>query len=542
MAYVPKKDEEQEDPSKQGQPQTVPGTESAGMTPQNATAPDGKSPNQSGMSSFTDVSSYLDANKDQGQQLANQVGQNLQQEGQGAQQAADQAVGSFESAVDAGTMRPNQDEVNAAAANPTEYAKDNDKAVKFTAAATGTYNGPSKLEELNDYLDAQNKTKKATQDFGLVDTDSGQRQLVGALEKNPTNGQAAFDQMIFGQNPDAVQKVKDTVSGFGDLNNYLSGKSTAAASFADQAANDRAATQKMIQDTFGGAKTGIRSDVSSAVAAKQAALANMIAGMTTGGGLADYNWTPEELQAAGITAQDLADIDKYAGTLKGDYGDVVDPSKYFSTSYIPGEVTDANTIMPEQMSRYSALSSLMGMPNDYINDAQKTATTPVPQKLGDLNTNALFGDIKSNLSAKDQATLDQFTNDLKTSIGQKLSTLNNSFGTYKEGKPNEYSSTLAGQAVAKMFTDNGLANPFTDDNANSPFWKGYTRSSAVSVSPEQWKAVNAAVTQKLTDQLINKTIADSGKNGILSRTKYDPTASYNAGKTAFGAGGGYGII
>lgn len=531
MAYVPKTKDEEEAQS-QGAPKTVPGTEAGGLLQQATPTDEGKSPNKSGMSGFTDVGAYLDANREQGQQLGEQIAGNVEKVAKGAQGAVDQTAGEFQNAVSAGTMRPDQGLIESAATDPMGFLRDPGKATSFKNTAIGVYNGPANFEELPSFASAKTKTDEAKRVLGLSSTASGRRELISALEKNPTAGQMAFDEMIFGLNPEAVGKVSTAAQRFGNLDDYIAGKKGETTSFANQAAADRAAARQMILDRFGTERNNIKGAVQSNVAAKRAALENMIAGYKNGG-FADYQWTPEELAALGISESDLADINRGAGTLRGDYGDVINPGGYFNQSYIPGEVTEMNQITPDQIAKYEALQQLIGMPNDYINERERASATPVPTQLGTLDRNALQSVIGQTLGTRDQALIDGITTELVASTNDKKSKFPFAFpsqksgydadGIYRTSLTGEQLRALAAKQVKDFFTANGLTPPnlTKDSSFTQADYNNY------------WNAFK--------NQYVPQRIAAFGKSGILNRTKYDPIASYDQGRSAFASGGGYGI-
>ena len=406
MAYVPLTPEEEELLKQQaaGAPIAVAGTEGA-LTPQSA----GRSPNQTRMSPFTDVASYLDANKEQGIGLGQKVNERISQEGTAAKAGAEEVSGSFKSAVDAGTFRPNEEEVNAAAADPIKYSATPENVGRFNNAAKGIYTGPAALEELPGYTPAQSAAEKANRTSKLLDSTAGRQELVSGFQKNPTRGKSSFDAMIFGQNPDAIASAKETAVQFGDLENFLAGKAAEAGAYAGQAAADRDASKAMITEKFtgeGGAMPTLKNDVDTAVQSRRQALSDIISGLPSQ--IGDYSWTPDELKALGIDESAVAGLAPYASTLQGQHGVSIIPSSYFSQEVIPDYVTPENTVTPEQIAKYNALAALLGQESDFISEEQRAAAAQVPDKLGSLNIGALSGDLRNTLSSKDQQFLSKY--------------------------------------------------------------------------------------------------------------------------------------
>lgn len=505
MAYIPKTQEEEDLLRQQGAPIEVAGTEGA-VTPQNVK----QSPNQTGMTPFTDVAAYLDANKEQGVGLGQKVAENIRTEGEGARQAVDSVFQTFKSGVDSGTFKPKEEDINQVIADPVSFISDADKAKQFTDTATGVYTGPKKIEELPDFMTAQSSVSKAKQNQSLIDTSEGKQQLISGFQKNPTRGLTAFDAMIFGQNPEAVQTVKDTISSFSNLEDYLAGKAAEAGTYAGQAEADRAAAQELILNKFtgeGGALPQIQSDVDNAVLIRKEALSNLISGLP--GSLGDYNWTPEELQALGIDESAVSGLSPYASNLQSQYGVNITPSSYYSQEVIPDYVTAENTITPEQVAKYNALAGLIGQTPDYITEEQRANAPQVPTKIGSLSVGALGENLRNTLSSKDQIVISGWNN-ARSTLGSALSDANMGMGpqeNWLSNWPNVYNelkNVLSNPTIAAAKGDAGKRVLAELENYNN--------------------ALNALSTT------------------IRNRTRLDMPGTINSGGITFGGGGGYGVI
>jgi hypothetical protein len=364
MAYVPETDEEEKLAQQQqnnGQPMTIPGT-SAGSAETPGGIPGTPTPapqaSQAGNQPFTDINAYLDANKEQGAGLAGQIGTSLAGEGKAAQDAADTAGSTFKGQVDASAYIPSASEIQGAVANPTEYIKDTGNAGKFTNAAGGTYNGPANLEALPEYQEASDKVTKATDRFGKINSEQGQRELLTGMETNPTAGQTSFDQLILGQNPNAVGTMKAAIDPYAHINDYLSGKATGAKTYVDTAKGNLGQAKTDIGNAIDPAIGGIKGDVASQLKAKQDALSGLIAdenkALNTG------QLTDQAAADMGITPEQLANLRQYQSILKNTYGNSQDLSEYYTQEAQPDSLTTQNAMTLEQEAQYKALVQLSG--------------------------------------------------------------------------------------------------------------------------------------------------------------------------------------
>lgn len=439
MAYVynsGKEEEEQQQGAKQ-----IAGTDSGAPTSAGKTGASAKpqytSPNQKGMSPFTDVQAYLNANRDQSMGIANKITPSLSASGQEAQGLANQTLTDYEQNVNQNTIRPESGEVNKVIENPVEYAKNQQQADLFKNMSTGNYTGNKTIEDTSNYQTAYDKAQEANRRMGLINTREGRDELLKSIQKNKAQGITSLNDLLLGQSKEAVGAVKDEASKFGDINAYLSGKKNEAADFGSQAEKDRAKTQQEIQNKIlgeQGALAGIKADANKTLAEKQ----KMIEALQTG----DYKALGKDgLKALGISdtyadqiIKDRLNTQQLAEHLKNAYtGDNpsevnISPESFSLKDYEtlnPDAINEAsvlsNAFTPEQAARYNALTSLTGQENEFA--APKNIST-----LGSFNSEAYNQDqynkinnlynYRQYLSPEDQKIVEELWRNANQAKGQ----------------------------------------------------------------------------------------------------------------------------
>jgi hypothetical protein len=197
------------------------------------------SPASSG--SWVNLQKYVDANKQQ----ANQMGDAVVGTADTAGQQAQTATQNFQAKVPEKTKQYSaQDLETQYYANPNA-----DKAGYQNIKTTGGYTGPQNLEEAG-YGAAESAVGKANEKLNNLQTEQGRQQILGEVYGKPsyTGGQKTFDNLLL-QNTSGVQnKVADANNRWGGLTGMLSGAKQQASevipqNIATAAQNAQTATQ-----------------------------------------------------------------------------------------------------------------------------------------------------------------------------------------------------------------------------------------------------------------------------------------------------------
>ncbi len=203
MPYAAPSFQDMDDDKKQnpGQGVSVSGDTSSfstGVPGQDASS-GGKDQNGSG-DKFANIQSYLDVNKDQG----NQMGQKIQGDITQNAETAKTDVNSLASkAPQVQAYDPN------AAYNNVLNLSDADKQQYNTAKAG--YKGPQTVDQVDGYGDTQKAVSKASAQVQNAGSEQGQRQLLKDAYQRPsyTGGENALDQTIVQNSPDAKKGYED---------------------------------------------------------------------------------------------------------------------------------------------------------------------------------------------------------------------------------------------------------------------------------------------------------------------------------------------
>lgn len=178
----------------------VPGQESASS----------EKPAKGSGAKFANIQSYLEANKDQG----NQMGQKIQSDvSQNADLATNQVNSLASKAPEVKAYDPSE-----AYKNVTTLSQEQKDAYNQNKAG---YKGPQSLDQVEGFGDTQKQVSKAYSQVQNAGTEEGQRALLKETYKRPsyTAGENALDQTI-------VQNAPNSKKGFEDLTQKYSGLSS----------------------------------------------------------------------------------------------------------------------------------------------------------------------------------------------------------------------------------------------------------------------------------------------------------------------------
>lgn len=212
------------------------GAQKAGGTPSGGT------PTQFG-SSASKLGDYLSANAPQIGQQAQTVTNNLNNQYGQVQGDITNAVNQFGQQVQGGYTAGNQDLVNQAFANPTQFASDPNNVKAFQSQYNDTYSGPQNFESTSPYGNIQNEVNSAVQNAGLLNSQAGLQQYLGQTGKgNQTRASNTLDALLLQGNQGAKQQIQQAAGQFKGLTdqfgNAVQGANqnvTAAQQAADQA-------------------------------------------------------------------------------------------------------------------------------------------------------------------------------------------------------------------------------------------------------------------------------------------------------------------
>lgn len=331
------------------------------------------SPQQSGVSGFTDVKAYLDANKDQAAGMAQNIGGKLNQEANDLENTIGSGEKDFEKTVDQNKVDFDPDTVKSALADPTSFVKDDANVDKFTKMRDASYAGPSSLYDTNQYGDLQNKISDGERRAKLTDTDAGRQELLFETGQNPTKGQVTLDSLILSGSPETRDILKNQTAKFGTLANYLDTQNQNASAYASNAKAASNATGSMTKDLINKAVPQFQHDIASRVdQARQTAAQRATAAKTALASKNTGTYDPQQLADLGLSNDEMnalqsgrAILDKYNNlidpvTNKPYYAGGFDPTQFATEKNPENEITTSNVATDADYAKAAALGKLSG--------------------------------------------------------------------------------------------------------------------------------------------------------------------------------------
>lgn len=187
------------------------GASKAGGTPASGT------PTQFG-SSASKLGDYLSANAPQIQNQANTISNQLNNQFQQVGTDINNAGNQFGQQVQGGYAAPNQDVVNQALSNPTQFSSDPNNVKAFQAQYNNQYTGPQNFESTSPYGNIQSEVNKAVQNAGMIGSQSGlSSYLAGNGSGNQTRASNTLDTLLLQGNPGAKQQIQTAADQFKGL-------------------------------------------------------------------------------------------------------------------------------------------------------------------------------------------------------------------------------------------------------------------------------------------------------------------------------------
>jgi hypothetical protein len=399
MSYVPI-DQEANTQGPTGQTSNIPGqTSGAGSTappPQSggsagggtaAGAPVGASngsPTQFG-SSASKLSDYLTANAPQIQNQANTVVGGLNQQYGQVSGDITNAANQFGQQISGGYTPGNQDVVNQAAANPTQFASNPANITAFQKQLNDTYTGPTAFEGSTPYSNIQNEVGTAVQDAGLLNTPAGLQNYLGKTGGgNQTQASNTLDQLLLSGNPAASQEIQQAAGQFGQLTPQLASDTASLDAAAQAAAPAAQAAAQYAQSQINPVATNFGNTLNNQLMAAQ-------------GNTSAYNASipsyQAEMQALNSIANQWNGATASAPNYSSQAAQFTNPVASLATPQpITQPLTLANSATAPQYAESNALAQLLGSgynaPLNQANIGQAGTAPAIPGTLQSLTPDA----------------------------------------------------------------------------------------------------------------------------------------------------------
>ena len=395
---------------------------------------------------FTNLQSYLDANKslNQGAKFAGKVGENVA----GAQKAQSEAETGFKQDVDTGSVQKNDALIEAARKTPQQVVADQSKFSDFLKQRDASYAGPRNLVDQGErYQNVSSATDTASERAELTKDEAGRKTLLdtyygsGNGRYDYTPGQKNLDNLLIQNDPtsrEALSKVQSdaaaTKQRFGTLKDEL-------ASYAGTAATNTAAARAGARGALGIDDSGnvlafdnIRGNagalqdavevVDERLAQRQAALAKEQELLGFGNNQSLSQFTPEQIARMGIDPEQFKGVsqvplwravggergesrtyspnDDYAKNFRGYQVDPgylygVDPRQYAKLTD-PSALNRSSVANTEELAQLQALSQLAGVDQSWITDPSVVGSQ-FDQGLSDYDRAKLTSDVADKRNA-----------------------------------------------------------------------------------------------------------------------------------------------
>lgn len=235
---------------------SAPGTAQGGQQGAGSAAPN-QSPvsqniNPQSAAGYTDVSAYLNANPQGGQQIANQAAQNLGQTYSTTKGAIDTSAGAANAAIAGGYTPQNTDLINQVASNPVAAASNPANIGAFQGQLNDVYGGPTSWADMGTL---QGQVGQAQQQGNLFTKPGGTNILAQTVENQLNPGQTStginqLDALLLSGTPGAMQTIQNAARPFSTLGDYLNTQNTGIAGNIGQAQTAAGQTAQAAQNAL----------------------------------------------------------------------------------------------------------------------------------------------------------------------------------------------------------------------------------------------------------------------------------------------------
>jgi hypothetical protein len=249
MAYIYEMTEEEKKAQQEGAPDQTGPSAGALLGGGEAGAPGGE-PAKPSSSGWTNIKSYLDANKPQIEEVAGKIGGNIAAEGEKAKQSYQDLTSGYQSKLDAATPKNTESLLASANENPWAFTQNQNNVQQFSNLRKGIFNDPGTLESQAGYGDTTNKIANAAKLKERAQTVGGQQGFLKDLSPNATTGETNLNQLLLGTNVGAREKIKQAGTPYEGLKKSLEESVAAQTAARNKAIEDVAGAKEAIKTKF----------------------------------------------------------------------------------------------------------------------------------------------------------------------------------------------------------------------------------------------------------------------------------------------------
>ena len=426
MAYVRPLEEEEDEaqPGEQIQVAEQPGGPvSGGTVPSQANAPMQQTQASKG---YTDVRSYLDANRPQASQMADVYAGRIGEEGTKIKGKAEGIQKQFGEQVQAGSINQPQAAIDrtiqGATSNPASWNQLQENKDAWNKIYGGQYTGPQGLSDVQGFRDIQGQAEEASKYGESLQTEAGRKGMFTRYGERPTAGNVALDQMLLSQTPEAMGKISAAGQQVGSLGQYLKGLESPASEQAAAAKARTEAAAKQAETSLQGAISGLGTGLDERVSGLQGsgqkeidALREMInnrgrmaqgmPGFETAG-IDPQQW--EDMKA--LENQYISEQTRLGEGYQSMPGNqAFDLSGYINQGMTPEAAYNRGNVATEdEYAREAALEELAGYDIPMLWESDRAKAGTAPQSLAQFDANKAYQDMLGTLKGSDQRLLGQY--------------------------------------------------------------------------------------------------------------------------------------
>lgn len=337
---------------------------------------------------YTNLKSYLDANKNynsQGGGFGGQIYSNLDDKQQGIQTGFQGAQKQFQDQANQGRVQYDNNVVTGALANPTQYAQNQDQLNAFARLRDATYGGPTELAQAQDFKNQTSNFQGLTQQ---TQSEQGRYGLLNNLYGTPkyNQGQQQLDNLFLQADPQQLAKLQTATQLGATLGKTIDTGLDQDKQLAQSYQNEANATKNATQNALSNTVLGFNQQ-----AINQANAYNDQA-------TRQYNDLRDQLSHGQIPAN----LMKALGLSDGMQLYGIDPTAYLAKNNFTASAV--NAINSDQAAQIQALHKLAGgaiggqandVLNQFINNASQ-ANQAAGQQAFNLNANALLSAVNKN--------------------------------------------------------------------------------------------------------------------------------------------------
>lgn len=505
MAYIQEQLTDEERKKQQEQGAGAPIADQAGAPVSGGTiAPGGeeKAPTGGGggTRSFTDVRSFLEANRPQAQELAKNVGSKIESEAQSAQKAIKDTGEQYKSQIEQGSIRtePVKGLIQEAGMSPQEVLKRQADVAKLANVRTGQFTGPRAVSS-QDTATLQRQAQEAQRKAALTESQAGREELLGLTGGKSTKGGLQLDQLLLSQTPEARAALEQAGQASKGLDTALQSTIGDVSQFAQQAEQETGATKALFGETFGKAKTEFQKQLDERL--RQAQEQAQARAATAKGALGAGQYDEQALLDLGIKQEDLAGILQAQKDLSTDYGQNIDLNEYLQQT--GPNFNRSQVATQEDLAKQQALEELAGNQFGVIGNQVGGANLDLTDFSGEQATASTRG----GLSSRDRALIDRYYN-RENLEGQESKALKNAL---KREAAYAATKTMAPKPEGPDLVDTIMTDPLTGINM------GDVGSKLEQAKKEVDTAVDSTLVKPVRDvrDEINRTV-DTVKNTLGS--------------------------